>query len=81
MAINNIDYIHQSIHPFVKALGLDKLLNSLSDFKSSSAAEHCRQTLELVMSNAVENVGHKISELLETLSKKVSRWFSKCFYS
>ncbi|XP_065220608.1 protein unc-13 homolog 4B-like isoform X2 [Planococcus citri] len=71
VAINNIDYIHHSIHPFVKGLGLDKLLNSLSDFKSTASAEHCRQTLELVMSNAVENVGHKISELSETLTTKM----------
>lgn len=71
VAINNIDYIHHSIHPFVRALGLDKLINSLADFQNNVAAEHCKDTLELVMSNAVENVGHKIAELLEKLTSKV----------
>lgn len=48
------------------------MLSSLADFKNNLAAEHCRQTLELVMANAVENVGNKIAELLEILVKKVN---------
>lgn len=72
VAINNIDYIHNGIEPFVKVLGLDRLLNSLEEFKNDAAADHCRQTLKLVMENAVENVGNKIAELLETLVTKVS---------
>lgn len=47
------------------------MYSSLADFQNNVAAEHCKQTLELVMTNAVENVGHKIAELLDILAAKV----------
>lgn len=72
LAINNIDYVRQSIQPFVKELGLDDIIKKLAEFQSPSAAEHCRATLQLVMDNAVETVKNKILDLLETVVEKVS---------
>lgn len=72
LAINNIDYVRQSIHPFVKELGMDDIIKALADFKSPSAAEHCRDTLQLVMDNAIETVRNKILDLLEIVAEKMS---------
>uniref|UniRef100_A0A1B6MMV1 C2 domain-containing protein n=1 Tax=Graphocephala atropunctata TaxID=36148 RepID=A0A1B6MMV1_9HEMI len=72
LAINNIDYVRQSIQPFVKELGMDDIIQRLADFRSPSAAEHCRDTLQLVMDNAVETVKNKILDLLETVADKMS---------
>lgn len=63
--------MRQSIQPFVKELGLDDIISKLADFQSPSAAEHCRETLQLVMDNAVETVKNKILDLLETVAEKV----------
>lgn len=70
-AINNIDYVRQSIQPFVKELGLDNIIAKLAEFQSPVAAEHCKETLQLVMDNTVETVKNKIDDLLETVSEKV----------
>uniref|UniRef100_A0A1B6D354 C2 domain-containing protein n=1 Tax=Clastoptera arizonana TaxID=38151 RepID=A0A1B6D354_9HEMI len=72
LAINNIDYVRQSIKPFVKELGMDDIVKQLADFKSPSAAEHCRDTLQLVMDNAVDTVKNKILDLLEIVVNKMS---------
>ncbi|GLH12149.1 Synaptotagmin 1 [Gryllus bimaculatus] len=71
LAINNIDYVRQSILPFVGELGMDDIVNELANFRSSTAAEHCRQTLQLVIDNTVETVGNKIVDLLETVAQKI----------
>ncbi|KAK7866889.1 hypothetical protein R5R35_006049 [Gryllus longicercus] len=72
LAINNIDYVRQSILPFVGELGMDDIVNELANFRSSTAAEHCRQTLQLVIDNTVETVGNKIVDLLETVAQKMT---------
>ncbi|GLH12147.1 Protein unc-13 homolog 4B, partial [Gryllus bimaculatus] len=70
-AINNIEYIWRSIEPFVSELGMNDVLSKLANVKSSADTEQCRRTLELVIDNAVETVGSKITELLDTLTKKM----------
>ncbi|KAK7866890.1 hypothetical protein R5R35_006050 [Gryllus longicercus] len=70
-AINNIEYIWHSIEPFVGELGMNDVLSELAHVKSSADTEQCRRTLELVIDNAVETVGSKITELLDTLTKKM----------
>lgn len=72
LAINNIDYVRQSIQPFVKELGMEDIVKQLADFRSPTAAEHCRDTLQLVMDNAVDTVKNKILDLLEIVVDKVS---------
>lgn len=72
MAINNIDYVRQSIEPFVGELGMEEIITSMANFRSQTAADHCRETLNLVIDNAVETVGNKILDLLETVADKVN---------
>ncbi|KAF4518246.1 hypothetical protein B566_EDAN010391 [Ephemera danica] len=70
-AINNIEYVRQSIQPFVMELGLNDLVNQLAEFRSPAEADHCRDVLQLVVDNAVETVGNKIAELIEILAVKL----------
>nr|CAD7201566.1 unnamed protein product [Timema douglasi] len=72
LAINNIEYVRQSIVPFVNELGMEEIVTSLGDYRTQNAADHCRKTLQLVIDNAVETVGNKILELLETVAEKMT---------
>nr|CAD7430429.1 unnamed protein product [Timema monikensis] len=72
LAINNIEYVRQSIVPFVNELGMEEIVTSLGDYRSQNAADHCRKTLQLVIDNAVDTVGNKILELLETVAEKMT---------
>ncbi|XP_046996115.1 protein unc-13 homolog 4B isoform X1 [Schistocerca americana] len=72
LAINNIDYVRQSIVPFVSELGMEEIITSLANFRSQTEAEHCRETLQLVIDNDVETVRNKILELLETVAEKMT---------
>lgn len=69
--MNNIDYVKQSIHPFVNDLGLTQLMNSLANYKSEISADHCQKTLDLVVDNAIDTVNNKIIDLLQTVVNKV----------
>ena len=71
-AINNIEYVRQAIQPFMLELGLEDLVKALADFRSPAAAEHCRETLQLVVDSAIDTVGNKIAELIDKLATKVS---------
>lgn len=70
-AINNIDYVQQSIQAFVGELGMEEIVTSLANFRSQTEADHCQRTLHLVIDNAVDTVGNKILELLEKVAEKV----------
>lgn len=60
---------------------MEEIIKKLADFKSPSAAEHCQETLQLVMDNAVETVKNKILDLLETVADKVrlEKMWSSCY--
>nr|CAD7447691.1 unnamed protein product [Timema bartmani] len=77
LAINNIEYVRQSIVPFVNELGMEEIVTSLGDYRTQSAADHCRKTLQLVIDNAVDTVGNKILELLETVAEKMTPSISR----
>lgn len=72
LAINNIDYVRNSIPSFSKDLGLDEIISGLADFQNPSAADHCKKTLTIIVDNAMETVGNKILELQDTVVQKVS---------
>lgn len=71
MAVNNIDYVKQSIRPFVNDLGLTQLLASLANYNSEISADHCKNTLDLVIFNSIDTVHNKIIDLLQTVVNKV----------
>lgn len=71
LAINNIDYVRNSIPRFVNELGMAEIIRLLSDFQSPAAADHCNQTLLSIIENAIDSVGNKILDLQETVAEKV----------
>lgn len=72
LAINNIDYIRQSIHSFVKELGVDDIIRNMSDFRGPMDAQRCSDTLQNVIENAIDTERNKILELIEKLAKKMN---------
>lgn len=71
LAINNIEYVRQSIKSFVGELGMEKVLKDLSDFQSVSAADHCRETLDQIIENSIDTVHNKIVDLLVIVVNKM----------
>ncbi|KAJ6638361.1 Protein unc-13 like 4B, partial [Pseudolycoriella hygida] len=72
LAINNIDYIRQSLSPFVKELRVDEIISKLSDYRSAMEAERCSDTLKNVIANALDTETNKIVELIEVVARKMS---------
>lgn len=50
---------------------MEDIIKALADFRNPTAAEHCRQTLQLVIDNAIDTVKNKILDLLEVVAIKV----------
>lgn len=72
LAINNIDYIRQSLTPFVKELGADEIISKLADFRSPMEAQRCDETLKNFIENAMDTEKNKILELIEMVATKMS---------
>ncbi|XP_013138125.1 PREDICTED: BAI1-associated protein 3 isoform X2 [Papilio polytes] len=71
LAINNIDYVRQSLRPFVHELGMDDIINTMCEARSPLEAQRCKETLQNVIENAIDTVKNKIVELLEVMVKKM----------
>lgn len=72
LAINNIDYIRQSLSPFIKELQIDDIIAKLAEYRTPLEAQRCEETLKNVVSNAVDTEENKILELIEVVAKKMS---------
>ncbi|XP_040158264.1 protein unc-13 homolog 4B isoform X3 [Anopheles arabiensis] len=72
LAINNIDYIRQSLKPFATELGVDDILAKLGDVQSSIEADRCKETLRAVLDNAIDTEKNKILDLVEKLARKMA---------
>nr|XP_021197227.2 protein unc-13 homolog 4B isoform X5 [Helicoverpa armigera] len=71
VAINNIDYVRQSLTPFVQELGMDEIIQKMCEAKSPMEAQRCKETLQNVIANAIDTVRNKIVDLLEVMVKKM----------
>lgn len=71
LAINNIDYIRQSLSPFVKELNVTDVIAKLAEFRSPLEAERCSDTLKNVIDNAIDTEANKILELIEVMTQKM----------
>ncbi|RVE50828.1 hypothetical protein evm_004577 [Chilo suppressalis] len=71
VAINNIDYVRQSLEPFVEELGMDDIIQKMCEAKSPIEAQRCKETLQNVIANAIDTVKNKIVDLLEVMVKKM----------
>lgn len=74
LAINNINYVRETLEPFSVNLGMEDVLQKILDLKSPVEAQRCRDTLNIVISNAVDTVHNAIFELGQTVVRKVSGW-------
>lgn len=72
LAINNIDYIRETLEPFVRELRVDEIILRLADYRSAIEAERCANTMKAVIENAVDTERNKILELIEVLAQKMS---------
>lgn len=72
LAINNIDYMRQSLMPFIKELNVDEIIRKLTDFHGQAEAQRCEQTLKNVIDNAVDTEENKIVELIQIVARKMA---------
>lgn len=72
LAINNIDYVKSSLVPFTSELGMDIILQKLSDMSSPLDSQRCKKTLDTLIENSIDTVKNKIIELLEIVVLKVN---------
>ncbi|XP_075975493.1 C2 and C2B_Munc13-like domain-containing protein staccato isoform X3 [Anticarsia gemmatalis] len=71
VAINNIDYVRQSLEPFVEELGMDEIIQKMCEARSPLEAQRCKETLQNVIANAIDTVRNKIVDLLEIMVRKM----------
>nr|XP_026489849.1 protein unc-13 homolog 4B isoform X5 [Vanessa tameamea] len=71
VTINNIDYVRQSLPPFVQELDMDAIIRRMCEARSPLEAQRCKETLENVIANAIDTVKNKIVDLLEIMIKKM----------
>ncbi|XP_049872647.1 protein unc-13 homolog 4B isoform X2 [Pectinophora gossypiella] len=71
IAINNIDFVRQSLPPYVQELGMDDIVQKLCEARSPLEAQRCKETLQNVIANAIDTVKNKIVDLLEVMVKKM----------
>ncbi|KAJ8919012.1 hypothetical protein NQ315_016917 [Exocentrus adspersus] len=71
LAINNIDYVRETLEPFTRDLGMNEVVQKMCELKSPVEAQRCQHTLENVIANAIDTVRNKIIELLEKVVSKM----------
>ena len=59
-AINNIEFVLQSIRPFVDELQVNEILSRIEELNGGLVADACRKTIKILIENAVENVENQI---------------------
>ncbi|KAL7740193.1 hypothetical protein ACLKA6_003899 [Drosophila palustris] len=72
LAINNMDYIRQSLPSFIKELGSDDVIKRIGEFRSNLEAERCTNTITAVIDNALDTQRNQIVELIEHVARKMS---------
>ncbi|KOB79071.1 putative succinate semialdehyde dehydrogenase, mitochondrial [Operophtera brumata] len=63
VAINNIDYVRQSLEPFVAELGMEDIVQRLSEARGTNNIDYVRQSLEpFVAELGMEDIVQRLSE-------------------
>ncbi|XP_011188202.2 protein unc-13 homolog 4B isoform X2 [Zeugodacus cucurbitae] len=71
-AINNIDYIKQSLPTFIKELETDDLIKKISDFRTNLDADRCASTIKNLIENALDTQKNQILELIDIVGRKMA---------
>ncbi|XP_026840158.1 protein unc-13 homolog 4B isoform X2 [Drosophila persimilis] len=72
LAINNMDYIRQSLPSFIKELGIDNVIQKLGEYRTNLEADRCSSTINAVIENALDTERNQIVELIEIVSHKMA---------
>ncbi|XP_017103350.2 protein unc-13 homolog 4B isoform X1 [Drosophila bipectinata] len=72
IAINNMDYIRQSLPSFIKELGTDDIIKRLGEYRTNLEAERCASTIKAVIENALDTERNQIVELIEIVARKMA---------
>lgn len=71
LAINNIDYIRQSLSPFLNEFGIADIIARLADLRTVADADRCAETVKNVIANAVDTQENEIHQLIQYVAKKM----------
>ncbi|KAM3965051.1 C2 and C2B_Munc13-like domain-containing protein staccato isoform 2-T2 [Aphomia sociella] len=71
VAVNNIDYVRQSLPPFAAELAIDEIIESMCEARTPAEAQRCKDTLQNVISNAIDTVKNNIVDLLAVMVKRM----------
>ncbi|EDW84880.2 uncharacterized protein Dwil_GK12905, isoform B [Drosophila willistoni] len=72
LAINNMDYIRQSLPSFIKELGTDDVIRKLGEYRTNLEAERCASTIKAVIDNALDTERNQIVELIDNVTRKMA---------
>ncbi|ALC45396.1 CG34349, partial [Drosophila busckii] len=72
LAINNMDYIRQSLPSFIKELGTDSVISRIGEYRTNLEADRCANTIKAVIDNALDTQRNQIVELIEVVGHKMS---------
>ncbi|XP_034664063.1 protein unc-13 homolog 4B isoform X4 [Drosophila subobscura] len=72
LAINNMDYIRQSLPSFIKELGIDNVIQKLGEYRTNLEADRCSSTIHAVIENALDTERNQIVELIEIVAHKMA---------
>ena len=67
-AVNNIEFVLQSIRPFVDELKINEILSKIEEVNGGLVADACRKTVKVLVENAIENVENQILNVSSTSS-------------
>ena len=79
-AINNIEFVLQSIRPFVNELKVPDILRKIEDLNGGLVADACRKTIQVLIENAIENVENQIINVSEHNLEFKKSFVCKFFY-
>ncbi|XP_012162614.1 protein unc-13 homolog 4B isoform X2 [Ceratitis capitata] len=71
-AINNIDYVRQSLPSFIKELDADDLIKRISDLRTNLDADRCASTIKSLIDNALDTQKNQILELINIVAKRMA---------
>ncbi|XP_067616077.1 protein unc-13 homolog 4B isoform X2 [Eurosta solidaginis] len=71
-AINNIDYIKQSLPTFMKELLIDELIQKIGELRTSLDADRCATTIKSLVDNALDTQKSQILEIIEIVARRMA---------
>lgn len=71
IAINNIEYVRNSLPTVLEELRLDDIITKLMEYRSRSDSQRCEETLKTLIDNALDTKGNHIFDLIEMTAQHI----------